>query len=148
TGPDSALRKPLNRQSLRIGNRICVQPMEGWDGTLDGSPPENTFRRWQRCGQSGAKLIWGGEAVAVCHEGRANPNQLVVAEHTAASLARMRAVLVAEHRKVTGSNDELLIGLQLTHSGRFCRPNAHHHPEPRILYRHPLLDRRLNLPED
>jgi NADPH2 dehydrogenase len=148
TGPDSALRKPLTRRSLRIGNRICVQPMEGWDGTPDGSPTENTFRRWQRFGQSGAKLIWGGEAVAVCHEGRANPNQLVAAEHTAASLARLRAVLVAEHRKVTGSDDELLIGLQLTHSGRFCRPNAHHNPEPRILYRHPLLDRRLKLSED
>jgi len=60
----------------------------------------------------------------------------------------MRAVLVAEHKKVTGSDDDLLIGLQLTHSGRFCRPNAHDRPEPRILYRHPLLDRRLNLPDD
>ncbi len=122
--------------------------MEGWDGTADGSPTENTFRRWQRFGQSGAKLIWGGEAVAVCHEGRANPNQLVAAEHTAASLARMRAVLVAEHRKVTGSDDGLLIGLQLTHSGRFCRPDTYDRPEPRILYRHPLLDRRLKLPDD
>jgi NADPH2 dehydrogenase len=148
TGPDSPLRKPLSRRSMTIGNRICVQPMEGWDGTRDGSPTENTFRRWQRFGQSGAKLIWGGEAVAVCHEGRANPNQLVAAEHTAPSLARMRAVLVAEHRKVTGSEDELLIGLQLTHSGRFCRPNTHDRPEPLILYRHPLLDRRLKLPED
>src|SRR4029077_5871643 len=58
------------------------------------------------------------------------------------------AVLVAEHRKVTGSDDGLLVGLQLTHSGRFCRPSAHDRPEPRILYRHPLLDRRLKLPDD
>jgi len=147
-GPSSPLRVPLTRGPLTIGNRICVQPMEGWDGTPDGSPTENTFRRWRRFGQSGAKLIWGGGAVAVCHEGRANPNQLVLADHTAASLARMRAVLVAEHRKVTGSDGGLLIGLQLTHSGRFCRPNAHDRPEPRILYRHPLLDRRLKLPDD
>ena len=147
-GTNSPLRQPLTRGSLTIGNRICVQPMEGWDGTPDGSPTENTFRRWQRFGQSGGKLIWGAEAVAVCHEGRANPNQLVAADHTAASLARMRAVLVAEHRKVAGSDDGLLIGLQLTHSGRFCRPNAHDRSEPRILYRHPLLDRRLKLPED
>lgn len=146
--PGSPLQKPLTRGSLTIGNRICVQPMEGWDGTPDGSPTENTFRRWQRFGQSGAKLIWGGEAVAVCHEGRANPNQLVIADHTAASLARLRAVLATEHRKVTGSDNGLVIGLQLTHSGRFCRPNAHDRPEPRILYRHPLLDRRLKLPED
>lgn len=147
-GPDSPLRKPLSRHELTIGNRICVQPMEGWDGTADGRPTESTFRRWQRFGQSGGKLIWGGEAVAVCHEGRANPNQLVAAEHTSASLARMRALFVAEHRKVTGSEHGLLVGLQLTHSGRFCRPNTHDCSEPRILYRHPLLDRRLKLSAD
>jgi len=148
SGPDSPLRKPLTRGQIEIGNRIAVQPMEGWDGTPDGSPTEATFRRWQRFGRSGAKLIWGGEAVAVSHEGRANPNQLLAAEHTTAPLARMRAVLVAEHQKVTGSDAGLLIGLQLTHSGRFCRPNAHDRSEPRILYRHPLLDSRMHLPPD
>ena len=147
-GPDSPLRKPLTRGQIEIRNRIAVQPMEGWDGTPDGSPTEATFRRWQRFGRSGAKLIWGGEAVAVSHEGRANPNQLLAAEHTSAALARMRAVLVAEHRKVTGSDEGLLIGLQLTHSGRFSRPNAHDRSEPRILYRHPLLDHRMHLPPD
>jgi 2,4-dienoyl-CoA reductase-like NADH-dependent reductase (Old Yellow Enzyme family) len=148
SGPDSPLRKPLTRGKIEIGNRITVQPMEGWDGTADGSPTEATFRRWRRFGRSGAKLIWGGEAVAVSHEGRANPNQLLAAEHTTVPLARMRAVLVAEHQKVTGSDSGLLIGLQLTHSGRFCRPNAHDRSEPRILYRHPLLDRRMHLPPD
>ncbi len=148
TGPESPLRRPIVREKLRIGNRIAVQPMEGWDGTTDGYPSESTFRRWQHFGRSGAKLIWGGEAVAVSHEGRANPNQLLAADHTIASLARLRAVLVAEHVKATGSEDGLVIGLQLTHSGRFSRPNAHNRNEPRILYRHPLLDRRLQLPPD
>jgi NADPH2 dehydrogenase len=147
-GSHSPLRKPVSCDEWTIGNRLCVQPMEGWDGTPDGGPTESTFRRWQRFGQSGAKLIWGGEAVAVCHEGRANPNQLVAAEPTSASLARMRALLADEHRKVTGSEGGLLIGLQLTHSGRFCRPNNHDCSEPRILYRHPLLDRRLKLPAE
>src|SRR6185312_1602711 len=27
----------------------------------------------------------------------------------------------------------------------YCRPNAHHRNEPRIVYRHPVLDRRLGL---
>jgi 2,4-dienoyl-CoA reductase-like NADH-dependent reductase (Old Yellow Enzyme family) len=147
-GPGSPLRRPLIRGKIEIGNRIAVQPMEGWDGTPDGSPTEATFRRWQRFGRSGAKLIWGGEAVAVSQEGRANPNQLLAAEHTTAPLARMRAVLVAEHKKVAGSEEGLLVGLQLTHSGRFCRPKAHDRSEPRILYRHPLLDRRMHLPPD
>jgi NADPH2 dehydrogenase len=147
-GDDSPLLTTLQRGDMRIGNRIAINPMEGWDGTLDGRPSEHTLRRWRRFGQSGAKLIWGGEAVAVRHEGRANPNQLVIAEHTREGLAQLRAVLIEEHKKVAGSDQGLLIGLQLTHSGRYCRPNADGRPEPRILYRHPILDRRLNLPAD
>jgi NADPH2 dehydrogenase len=147
SGAESPLRRPLVRR-ITIGNRIAVQPMEGWDGTADGNPTENTMRRWRRFGASGAKLIWGGEAVAVSHEGRANPNQLLAASHTYAKLAQLRTVLVEEHRRTTGSDSGLLIGLQLTHSGRFSRPNSHDRNEPRILYRHPILDRRLKLPND
>lgn len=147
-GPTSPLQQPLIRGSIKIGNRIAVQPMEGWDGRADGNPTEKTIRRWQRFGQSGAKLIWGGEAVAVSHEGRANPNQLVAAAHTYDGIARLRDALVEQHVRTTGSDKDLLIGLQLTHSGRFCRPNASDRSEPRILYRHPILDRRLKLPDD
>jgi 2,4-dienoyl-CoA reductase-like NADH-dependent reductase (Old Yellow Enzyme family) len=64
------------------------------------------------------------------------------------SLAHLRAVLRREHILTTGSDDGLVIGLQLTHSGRYCRPNEHTRPEPRLLYHHPLLDRRLKLPPD
>ena len=147
-GAESPLAQPIVRQGIRIGNRFAVQPMEGWDGTSEGNPSEHTLRRWQRFGRSGAKLIWGGEAVAVCHEGRANPNQLLAASHTRAGLARLRAALTNEHRQAAGSDDGLLIGLQLTHSGRYSCPNQKGRPEPRILYHHPILDRRLNLPPD
>ena len=147
-GADSPLLVPIGSGSGKIGNRIAINPMEGWDGTLDGRPSEHTIRRWRRFGQSGAKLIWGGEAVAVNHEGRANPNQLVIGEHTREGLAQLRTALLEEHKKAAGSDTGLLVGLQLTHSGRYCRPNAHGKPEPRILYRHPILDRRLNLPAD
>jgi NADPH2 dehydrogenase len=122
--------------------------MEGWDATADGAPSENTIRRWRRFGRSGGKLIWGGEAVAVCHEGRANPNQLLASPRTQEKLGELRTVLRQEHIQTTGSDDGLLIGLQLTHSGRYCRPNEHTRPEPQILYHHPLLDRRLKLPAD
>jgi 2,4-dienoyl-CoA reductase-like NADH-dependent reductase (Old Yellow Enzyme family) len=148
TGAESPLRWPLNRGPFKIGNRIAVQPMEGWDATPDGAPSENTVRRWQRFGRSGGKLIWGGEAVAVSHEGRANPNQLLAAPRTQDNLAHLRAVLRREHILTTGSDDGLVIGLQLTHSGRYCRPNEHCRPEPRILYHHPFLDQRLKLPAD
>ena len=145
SGADSPLAQPLVRHGIRIANRLTVHPMEGWDGTADGNPSEDTVRRWRRFGQSGAKLIWGGEAVAVRHEGRANPNQLVIAPHTERGLAHLREVLIEEHRSVTGSDDGLLVGLQLTHSGRYSRPGADHRAAPRILYRHPILDRRLGL---
>jgi NADPH2 dehydrogenase len=147
-GPESPLQWPLLRGGIAIGNRIAVQPMEGWDAQADGNPSENTLRRWCRFGSSGAKLIWGSEAVAVSHEGRANPNQLVIAPHTHAGLAKLRAALLEAHRESTGSQRPPLVGLQLTHSGRYCRPNVHDRPEPKILYHHPLLDRRLGLSPD
>ncbi|HZQ92457.1 MAG TPA: DUF993 family protein [Terriglobales bacterium] len=145
TGDESPLLKPLVHESIRIGNRIAVHPMEGWDGTSEGNPTRATLRRWQRFGESGAKLIWGGEAVAVRHDGRANPNQLLIAEHTKAGLSRLRRTLIEHHRKTTGSAEGLVIGLQLTHSGRYSCPNEHGRREARILYRHPILDRRLGL---
>ena len=146
SGAESPLRFPLERSGYKFGNRIAVQPMEGWDGLPDGNPSEYTIRRWQRFGQSGASLIWGGEAVAVRHDGRANPNQLVIAAHTHAGLAKLRETLLRSYREKTGESTPPLIGLQLTHSGRYCRPNVQDRPEPQILYRHPILDRKLGLP--
>jgi len=114
--------------------------MEGWDGTDDGAPTENTKRRWLNFGRSGAKLIWGGEAVAVRHDGRANPNQLMIQENTLKGHEELRTALVGVHREQFGSTDDLVVGLQLTHSGRFARPNIKTKLEPKILYHHPLLD--------
>jgi NADPH2 dehydrogenase len=148
TGPDSPLRQPLSRAGIRLANRIAIQPMEGWDATRDGNISESMLRRWHRLGTSGAKLIWGCEAAAVSHAGRANPNQLMVSAHTLKDLQQLRTALVEGHRETAGSDKDLLIGLQLTHSGRYCRPNEHAKPEPQILYRHPILDRRLGLTAD
>ena len=144
-GPAATLARPLAYRGRTIGNRFCVLPMEGWDGTRAGEASELTFRRWRRFGQSGAKLIWGGEAVAVRHDGRANPNQLVLTESTQGSIAALRAALVEEHRIRFGRTDDLMVGLQLTHSGRFSRPNEKTKLEPAILYHHPLLDARFGI---
>ena len=142
---ESPLQAPIQRGAVKIGNRIAVQPMEGWDGTTDGNPTERTLRRWRNFGRSGGKLIWGGEAVAVSADARANPNQLLMAGHTEKGLAELRGALVEEHRVTTGSEDGLFIGLQLTHSGRFSRPHRHDRAEPLIAYHHPILDRRVGL---
>jgi NADPH2 dehydrogenase len=118
-----------------VGNRLAVQPMEGCDGSTTGAPGDLTFRRYERFGAGGAKLIWG-EAAAVVPEGRANPRQLLVTEEHAAALERLVTTCRAAHRAAWGKDDDLILGLQLTHSGRysFARP---------ILVQHdPLLDRR------
>lgn len=148
TTPESPMAQPLRCGRLTAGNRWCIQPMEGWDGTTDGRPTEFTRRRWRRFGESGAKLIWGGEAVAVTPDGRANPNQLMINPETVGDLAGLRETLVAAHRERVGSDEDLVIGLQLTHSGRFCRPNRKDRMEPRILFRHPILDRKFGIPDD
>jgi hypothetical protein len=69
----------------------------------------------------------------------------LISESNLPDLARLRAALVAAHA-VRWRTDDLLIGLQLTHSGRFSRPNGR--LEPHILYHHPILDRRFKLPSD
>ncbi len=148
TAPQSPLAQPLEYQGRRIGNRFAIQPMEGWDGTTDGWPSEHTLRRWTHFGRGGGKLIWGGEAVAVCPEARANPNQLMILESTLGGLEALRTALLKAHRDHHGSTDDLLLGLQLTHSGRFCRPEVGAGLQPRILYHHPLLDRRFGIPPD
>ncbi len=148
SGEASPLGQPLRSDSIHLGNRFAIQPMEGWDGTADGRPTELTFRRWRRFGSSGAKLIWGGEAVAVSYDGRANPNQLAINKHASLDLYELREALVAEHQRSIGSVANLMIGLQLTHSGRYSRPNLKDRLEPRILYRHPILDKRLGIPND
>jgi 2,4-dienoyl-CoA reductase-like NADH-dependent reductase (Old Yellow Enzyme family) len=62
----------------------------------------------------------------------------------------LRELLLAAHRDPAAENDEgdLLIGLQLTHSGRFCRPNEKTRMEPVILFHHPLLDGKFGTPAD
>ncbi|MFO0011931.1 MAG: NADH:flavin oxidoreductase [Planctomycetota bacterium] len=142
THSESSLLQPISWGSRTIGNRITVQPMEGWDGTLDGGITEPMLRRWRRFGESGAKLVWGGEAMAVRPDGRANPNQLILVDRNRDGIQQLLLALREEHRKHLGRDDDLVVGFQLTHSGRFCRPRDHHRWEGRVAHRHPLLDLR------
>jgi 2,4-dienoyl-CoA reductase-like NADH-dependent reductase (Old Yellow Enzyme family) len=137
---------------MTIGNRWTVLPMEGWDGTPEGRPTDLVRRRWRRFGASGAKLVWGGEAVAVEPSGRANPHQLCLHPDGDAAaratdvedLAGLRTDVLDAHREATGSTDDLVVGLQLTHSGRWCRPDTTG-PAPHPAWTHPELDRRLGI---
>ncbi|HVV02025.1 MAG TPA: NADH:flavin oxidoreductase [Verrucomicrobiae bacterium] len=150
TRENSPLAKPAPGVFINgktIGNRIAVQPMEGWDGTAEGGITPEVLRRWTRFGESGAKLICGGEAMAVRPDGRANPRQLIISRQHAAELEQLRDALVKAHEERYGTAGDLVVGFQLTHSGRFCRPHGKT-LEPRIAYRHPLLDKKFNITSD
>lgn len=144
SAPTSPLAQPISTSAGLVGNRFCILPMEGWDGTPDGQPSELTRRRWRRFGESGAKLIWGGEAFAVQHDGRANPNQLCLGPTSAQDLSDLLSQLTGAHAERYGRTDDLVVGLQLTHSGRYARPDAGRPLQPIVAYPHPLLDPRVS----
>jgi NADPH2 dehydrogenase len=137
--PDSPMAKAIalpasvpgagrEAEGPRVENRWVIHPMEGWDGTREGEPTELTRRRWRRFGRSGAGWIWGGEAVAVRADGRANPHQLLINEDTAPAIGALRRELLEAARTTAESGEAHvsgrppLVGLQLTHSGRWSRP--------------------------
>ena len=140
--PGGPMAQPVETAAGKSPNRWAILPMEGWDGTLDGRPTELTHRRWRNFGASGAGLIWGGEAVAVRHDGRANPHQLVLGRERLADFVALREGLISGHHETMGNGAKPVIGLQLTHSGRWARPNPGGKLEPWIAYHHPILDKR------
>ncbi|MGL5094913.1 MAG: NADH:flavin oxidoreductase [Planctomycetia bacterium] len=116
----SVLARPATVGGRTVGNRIAIHPMEGCDATLDGAPDELVYRRYQRFGAGGAKLIWG-EATAVVPEGVANSRELVMNEANLPKFAKLVDDARRSHREALGpaAADDLMIGLQLTHSGRW-----------------------------
>lgn len=135
------LGRPVFVGGRRVGNSIAIHPMEGCDGELDGKPGELTFRRYERFGRGGAKLIWF-EATAVRPDGRANTRQLMISESTVGSLARLLETTLRVHEQEYGTAEDVLAPLQLTHSGRYSVPRkiiAHHNP---------VVDAKTKVPSD
>jgi 2,4-dienoyl-CoA reductase-like NADH-dependent reductase (Old Yellow Enzyme family) len=135
------LSAPVAVGGRTVGNRWCIHPMEGCDGEPDGTPGELTVRRYVRFGDGGAKLIWG-EACAVTEDGRANPRQICLTGQTRPAFAAMVRQTRAAHRAANGDDSDLLIGLQLTHSGRYS------YKRPVIATHDPLLVGRYKVTAD
>jgi NADPH2 dehydrogenase len=135
------LARKVRVGDVLVGNSIAIHPMEGCDGTLDGHPGELTWRRYQRFGEGGAKLIWF-EATAVCQEGRANTRQIWLHEGTVGDFARLLEETLRTHRENWGVSDDVLTPLQLTHSGR------HSVPRRIIACHNPLIDRKTGTAPD
>ncbi len=73
------------------------------------------------------------------------PTRLSPSRKTAPDSLNCSAELHDAHRQSFGTLDGLLVGLQLTHSGRFCRPDEKDRPQPRLAYHHPLLDEKFHI---
>jgi NADPH2 dehydrogenase len=137
----AALAQPVTVAGATVGNGIAIHPMEGCDGDVEGRPSDLTWRRYERFARGGAKLIWF-EATAVCREGRANPRQLWIHSGSIAEIARLVEMVRRTHRETWGADHDLLMPVQLTHSGRFSWPK-------RIIAAHnPLVDRKTGTPAD
>ncbi len=130
------LETPVKIHNRLIPNRIVFQPMEGCDGTENGAIGELTKRRYLRFAESGAGVIWF-EATAVCAEGRANPRQLYINEQTKENFKSLVAEIKQTSKESFGF--EPLIIVQLTHSGRYSKPNGT--PEPIVAYRNSLWEK-------
>lgn len=133
------LARPVRVGPLTVGNSIAIQPMEGCDGTPDGAPGELTWRRYERFARGGAKLLWF-EATAVREDGRANGRQLWITRYNVDGFARLLARIRELHREHWGGADDLLVPIQLTHSGRYSVPRRI------IAYHNPHIDRKTETP--
>lgn len=140
---------PLARR-VKVGaftspNALAVNPMEGCDSEPDGSPSELVERRYMRFAGGGAGVLWW-EANAVVPEGRANPLQMMMTPENAGKFAGLLKRANRESRDKNGADHRPVNLIQLTHSGRYCRPDGHK-GKPIIPQHDPLLDPRVGIGE-
>jgi 2,4-dienoyl-CoA reductase (NADPH2) len=118
-----------------IANRLVVQPMEGYDSENDGSPSELSIRRYMRYASGGSGIIWH-EAVSVVQGGRSNPHQLWIHKKNSDSFSRLNENV---RRKAIKQGIDPFLVVQLTHSGRYSKPEGL--AKPQVAALNPLLDK-------
>jgi len=123
----SILAETVQAGYLTIPNSLAIHPMEGCDGDSQGRPGELTLRRYKRFAAGGAGLLWA-EATAVVPEGRANPRQLWINEKNKDSFAAMVKMIRQTAAESIGAGHKPVIVLQLTHSGRYSKPEGVAYP--------------------
>ncbi|MBR3928746.1 MAG: flavin oxidoreductase/NADH oxidase [Clostridia bacterium] len=131
----AALFSPLSIGKHTSHNRIALQPMEGTDGLVNGSPGELTRRRYLRFAEGGAGLIWF-EAVASAPEVRASAHQLWLTDKNVDEFKRLVDSIKEAGLKKNGYAPVII--MQATNSGRYSKPNGY--PEPLIAYNNPVLE--------
>lgn len=127
---------PIELYGRKVNNRVLFQPMEGCDGTPEGGIDILTKRRYLRFVDGAPGVIWF-EATAVCNEGRANPRQLYINDITVEGFKDIVREMKAKSKALHGFEPVIIV--QLTHSGRYSKPNGT--PEPIVAYRNEVWER-------
>lgn len=138
-----ALSRPVSLGARTLPNCMAMHPMEGSDGEADGSPGELTARRYDRFSRGGAGLIWF-EAVAVAPEARASKLQLWLHEGNLDAYRRLFENMMKAAAESRGQEPTVI--MQITHSGRFSKPDGMPAPLPGC--HDPYLDERFKVPKD
>ena len=120
-----------------INNRIVFQPMECYDGTLEGAPSIYTKKRYRRFAEGGPGLIWF-ESVAVTDDGRSNPHQLFLRKDNLDEFKKL--INNIKEWCYTKNGFEPVIIMQATHSGRYSAPEGV--KKPLIVYNNPFFESR------
>lgn len=134
----SVLFETRSVTSRTLPNSFAVQPMEGFDSHADGSPSDRVFRRYLRYAAGGSGLIWF-EAAGVVSEGKSNPFQMMMTERNLDRFKQLLKKIKSAAHQTFGLNHDLFCVLQLTHSGRFSKPDGI--PKPQVARIIPELDR-------
>lgn len=139
------LRREIKIDGKFIANRLAIQPMEGFDAKIDGSPSELTLRRYTRFARGGVSLIWF-EATSIIPEGRSNAHQLVLSERNLDQFKKLASItkkICNQTLKSMGFQENCCLILQLNHSGRYSKRNGI--PYPVRGYHNVELDKAINV---
>ena len=114
-------------KEIKIGNKIsanrfAVLPMEGCDSNSDGSPSDLVKERYRKLARGGYGVIWW-EANAIIAEGRANELQMMLTASNRSKFAELIKEVNDISLEVNGFKPINI--LQMTHSGRYSRPEGH-----------------------
>ena len=135
----SPLFAPKRIGKLTAPNSMAVLPMEGCDSNTDGSPSQLVYDRYEKLARGGYGLIWF-EANAVVCEGRANELQMMLTASNVSKFKDLVDTVRKDAKEIYGEDHNPILILQLTHSGRYSRPEGHL-SRPLVPQHDPYLDK-------
>ena len=137
----SPLRAPIKAGSLTFPNRIAIQPMEGADADIMGSPTDQTKSRYLGYAEGCAGIIWFEACSIGFHQSRTHNKMLVINEE---NLPEFK-ILVADVKRRSedtlseiGLEGKAALIIQLSHAGRYRVERSP--ASPAMAYRFPVLD--------